>query len=128
LEFDNVVVNIFDRLSILSGRPSLVALIGPFNRIESDTQTKQTAFMQEKSGEIWGRTPRGGIEPTVQAYAGALKKARRGIEFTTDTAPHPNSSPFEVRWYLTRTPGVLHRCAGGEDFACIVADIINMQP
>lgn len=105
-----------------------MASIGPFNRIESDTQTKETALKQEKSGEIWGRTPRGGIEPTVQAYAGTLKKAERGIEFTTDTIPHPNGSPFEARWYLTRTPGVLRRFEGGEEFACILADVKNMQP
>jgi len=102
--------------------------IGPFNRRESGTQTKATALKQVKSGEIWGRTPRYGIEPTVQAYAGLLRGNARGIEFKTDTAPHPNGSPFEARWYLTRTPGVLHRQEAGEDFACILAAVTNKQP
>jgi hypothetical protein len=83
--------------------------------------------MQAKSGEVWGRTPRGGLEPTVQAYIGPLEQ-RRGIEFFTDTAPHPNASPFEARWYLTRTPGVLLRQRNGEDFACVLASVKNMQP
>jgi hypothetical protein len=100
---------------------------GPFNRWESDTQTREIAALQEASGEVWGRTPRGGLEPTVQAYIGPLKN-RRGIEFTTEIAPHPNASPFEARWYLTRTPGVLLRQKEGEDFACILAIIKNMQP
>lgn len=102
-------------------------LIGPFNRWESTTQTKEHARLQEQSGEIWGRTPHHGFEPTVQAYVGPLKN-RRGIEFTTDTKPHPNYSPFEVRWYLTKTEGVSLRRKDGEDFACILADVKNMQP
>lgn len=105
-----------------------VASIGPFHRIESDTQTKATALKQEKTGEVWGRTPRGGMEPTVQAYTGSLDKSDRGIEFTTDTAPHRSSSPFQARWYMTRTPGVQRRYEEGEEFACILADIKNMQP
>jgi hypothetical protein len=100
---------------------------GPFCRWELATQTREVSLLQEKSGEVWGRTPRGGLEPTVQAYIGTLKN-RRGIEFNTDTAPHPNASPFEARWYLTRTPGVLLRQSGGDDFACIRANVKNMQP
>ena len=103
--------------------------MGPFNRRETpDTQTKETARKQEQSGEIWGRTPRGGLEPTVQAYAGSLGRNQRGIEFTTGTMPHPNGSPFEARWYLTLTPGVQLRRQNGEDFACILANVNNMQP
>lgn len=62
----------------------------------------------------------------MQAYAGYIG-SNRGIEFTTGIPPHPNSSPFEVRWYLTRTPGVLKRCHNGEVFACILANIKNCQ-
>lgn len=102
--------------------------LGPFNRRESETQTKETALKQVRSGEIWGRTPQYGIEPTVQAYAGLLRGNDRGIEFTTEIAPHPNGSPFEARWYLTRTPGVLRREKAGEEFACILAAITNKQP
>ena len=104
-----------------------VVLLGPFCRWESDTQTREVARLQQQSGEIWGRTPRGGMEPTVQAYPFPLAADRRGIEFTTDTTPHPNGSPYEIRWYLIRTPGVLLRQKDGEDFACILADVENRQ-
>ena len=102
-------------------------LLGPFNRRESPTQTREDAREQVRSSEIWGRTPRNGVEPTVQAYAGPLRSGR-GIEFTTETAPHPNGSPFEVRWYMTRTPGALRRYRDGEEFACILATVRNLQP
>jgi hypothetical protein len=106
-----------------------VAAIDQFNRRETpDTQTPEIAKQQVASGEIWGRTPKnGGFEPTVQAYAGPLKNGR-GIEFTTDIAPHPNGSPFEVRWYMTRTPGVQRRYRDGEEFACILVIVTNLQP
>jgi hypothetical protein len=105
-----------------------VSAKGPFFRRETPrTQTASLALMQVVTGEIWGRTPRGGMEPTVQAYAGSIGN-QRGIEFTTETAPHPNGSPFEARWYLHRTAGVLRRCQGGEEFACILAIVKNCQP
>lgn len=103
-------------------------IVGFFFRLESPTQTTETAKLQEKSQEVWGRTPRWGFEPTVQAYAGRLLANRRGIEFTTETMPHPNGSPLEARWYLTRTPGVVLRQHKGEDFACIYATVENHQP
>ncbi len=103
--------------------------LGQFNRRENDkTQPKSLASVQVASGEVWGRTPRYGLEPAVQAYTGKLKNNRRGIEFTTLIDPHPDGSPFEVRWYLTATPGVEYRCKDGEDFACIKAVVKNMQP
>jgi hypothetical protein len=100
-----------------------------FSRIESPTQTAEDAVNQVVSGEIWGGVPRNGMCPTVQAYAGALN-CRRGIEFTTKISPEPNgSSPFEVRWYLDKTAGVVHRVnPKGEDMACIPAVVTNMQP
>jgi hypothetical protein len=100
---------------------------GIFFRLESPTQTPAIAVLQVRSGEIWGKTPRGGFEPTVKAYAGRLM-ARRGIEFTTQIKPHPNSAPHEVRWYLRRTPGVELRRKNGEDYACIKAVVDNHQP
>ena len=63
------------------------------------------------------------MEPTVQAYAGSLSQAERGIEFTTATPPHPNGSPFEARWYLRRTPGVVRRWDGVDEFACVLANV-----
>jgi hypothetical protein len=102
--------------------------LGQFNRRESPTQTATTALQQVVSGEIWGRTARGGLGPVVQAYTGKLDNYR-GIEFTTMVDPHPSTgSPFEVRWYLHLTNGVELRCANGEDFACIIAAVTNMQP
>lgn len=88
-------------------RETKVPDYGPFNRRETDIQTPELAKEQVATGEVWGLTPsNGGMEPTVQAYAGRLRLPhKRGIEFTTDILPHPNASPFEVRWYMTKTPG-----------------------
>jgi hypothetical protein len=104
-----------------------MAIFGIFYRLESSTQTPADAVLQERSGEIWGKTPRYGFEPAVKAYAGRLVR-RRGIEFTTEIAPHPTGSPLEAYWYLTRTPGVELRQKDGEDYACIKAVVDNLQP
>lgn len=105
-----------------------MSVYGPFNRRETPTtQTPELALKQVTSGEIWGRTPRGGLGLTVQAYPGTLIN-HRGIEFTTAIAPHPFSSPNEARWYLGHTPGVQLRRLGGEDYACITAVVKNLQP
>lgn len=107
---------------------------GPFHRKENQvTQTRADAIEQCRSGEIWGRVPQNGFCLTVQAYAGQLRNNYRGINFTTDTEPAPNgvldrNSPYDVRWYLGITPGVLKRVSDGEDFACIRADVVNCQP
>ena len=102
--------------------------LGQFNRRENPrTQPKSLAPIQVTSGEVWGRTPLGGLEPTVQAYTGELK-GQRGINFVTSVDPHPDDSPLEVRWYLTQTPGVELRHKDGEEFACIKAVVTNMQP
>lgn len=103
-------------------------IVGHFFRLESSTQTAHVAVLQERSGEVWGKTPQGGMEPTVQAYAGRLRAGVRGIEFTTETMPHPNGSPFEARWYLSKTPGVVPRHKNGVDYACVYADVDNYQP
>lgn len=104
-----------------------VAVVGPFCRWESPTQTRQDACEQERTGELWGRTPQNGFVPAAQAYPFPLAVNQRGIEFTTSTAPHPNGSPYEIRWYLGQTPGVLLRQKNGEDFACILANVKNIQ-
>ena len=103
---------------------------GPFHRLEyPGGQTWETACKQVVSGEIWGTTPRnGGMEPTVQAYPNRLPAGERGIQFTTGIKPHPNGSPFELRWYLSHTPGVQSRYLNGDEVACITADVINLQP
>lgn len=104
-------------------------MVGPFHRLESDTQSAQTALLQLASSEIWGKTARGGFTPSVKAYAGDIPAMRRGIVFSTAIDPNPNGSPLEFRWYLGTTAGVLER--RGEDdeqFACITANITNRQP
>lgn len=100
---------------------------GLFRRVETQLQTAADAVVQVQTGEVWGSVPFGGMEPTVQAYIGPLG-TRRGIEFTTDTNPHPGGTPLEARWFLTQTPGVLARTKLGKDYACILADVINKQP
>jgi hypothetical protein len=101
---------------------------GRYNRRESPTQTPATALQQVASGEVWGRTPRNGLGPAVQAYRGDLQ-SRRGINFTTIIDPHrTEASPFEVRWYLNIDDGVEHRSKDGEDFACVKAVVTNLQP
>jgi hypothetical protein len=100
-----------------------------FKRLESRTQTATDAVEQVRSGEVWGGVARGGLEPAVKAYTGHLN-GRRGIEFTTPVAPHQSaSSPLEVRWYLTKTPGVMAKYNEfGEEMACIKAQVSNYQP
>ena len=87
--------------------------LGQFNRRENDkTQPKSLAPIQVASGEVWGRTRKNGFEPAVQAYTGKLKNSR-GIDFVTLIDPHPDGSPFEVSWYLTKAQGVEFRCKDG---------------
>jgi hypothetical protein len=106
-----------------------VAALGPFHRVETRFQTKEIARLLQLSGEIWGRTAKWSFGPSVKAYPAALRGGRRGIEFSTNTAPYPDgSAPNEIRWYLNLTPGVQLRKESGEDFACILADVNNMQP
>lgn len=100
-----------------------------FYRVENDsTQTKETAILQVKSGEIWGTEGRVNFTPTVKAYPGNIPSSRRGIQFTTDIAPHDQSAPNWVNWYYPDTPGVQHRHKDGKDYACITAVVENFQP
>ncbi|WP_214409289.1 polymorphic toxin-type HINT domain-containing protein [Sphaerisporangium fuscum] len=77
---------------------------GPFHRIETDSQPVEAARMQVESQEMWGRTPAGGLAPTVQAYHGPLPEGARGIEFYTTVRPYAFNGP-DVRWY-EGMPGV----------------------
>ena len=101
---------------------------GPFHRRESPTQTPKDALVQVASGEIWGKAARGSDLPAVKAYNGGLPPGERGINFETAVAPHHLGTPFESKWYLNLTAGVLHRMKDGIDFAAIPADIKNLQP
>lgn len=100
--------------------PAVTTAAQTFHRLENaSTQTPATAAAQQASGEIWGRTPRGGMEPTVQAYAGPLPQGARGVEFTTDVPPSAvNTMNGEARWYQS-APGVESRTANGNDYAAI---------
>lgn len=80
-----------------------------YHKVETTTQTPETAAMQQRSGEIWGKEPRlGGLGPSVNAYVGPLPAGARGIEFTTSIPPG-SALPFPgglARWYGDRQPGV----------------------
>ena len=94
---------------------------GVFHRNEATYQTKEIAAVQVKTREIWGRTPKNGFKPTVQAYQASAVKQTRRIEFSTDVKPGA-VSPFEAWWYLEEE-GVETRQKNGENFACIGVDI-----
>ena len=89
-----------------------------YHRIESPTQTVRTAFSQRHSGEVWGRTPRGGHRPVVQAYLGPLPAGRDGIEFTARVPPGPLAPPGHAEW---REPVVPTRWVSGTEYAILGA-------
>ena len=74
------------------------ARYGPFYRLESSTQTPETARLQQEAGEIWGTAPRSSDIPAVQAYDGPLPAGVRGVEFYTDVSPDPGMPPRMVYW------------------------------
>ncbi len=74
-----------------------------YHRLESPTQTAEHARLQEVSGELWGRAPRGSNIPAAQAYIGPLPAGRRGIEFSTTVQPDPNKPPGQAFWTGPRT-------------------------
>lgn len=77
--------------------------------------------MQQISGQLWGKAPRWGSDPVVQAIDGALSEGARGLEFWTDVEPVSwrNTFPGYVNWRLG-TPGVIpFEGADGADWARI---------
>lgn len=76
-----------------------------FHRLESGTQTAETAAKQRRSGAVWGRPNRGSDMPSVDAYEGPLPSGKRGIEFETSVTPNRGSPPGRARWYGDR-PGL----------------------
>ena len=52
--------------------------------------------MQE-SGELWGKIPRGGMEPVVQAFAGPLGD-KVGVEFYSSVEPYRDTPPSIAEW------------------------------
>lgn len=72
---------------------------GPYHRLANPiTQSRRTAIKQLKSLEVWGFTPRGGTQPTAQAYEGPLPPDRAGIEFLVAQPPDYTKMSGEVRW------------------------------
>lgn len=100
---------------------------GVFHRNEATYQTAEDARLQEETRELWGRTPKNGLGPAVQAYQSAGIKQPRRLEFNTNVKPGAES-PFEAWWYLNLTSGVEAREKDGETFACIPIDVVcNLQ-
>lgn len=99
---------------------------GVFHRNEATHQTREVAELQVKTQEIWGRTPKDGFAPTVQAYRPLGVKQGRRIEFSTDVKPGAES-PYEAWWYLGGA-NVEERIKDQELFACIPVEIsLNTQ-
>jgi hypothetical protein len=73
-----------------------------YHRLETSTQTRHTAALQQASGEIWGTYDRtaGGRSPfpSVDAFVGALPAGAKGVEFSSDVPPDRNSPPRLARW------------------------------
>jgi hypothetical protein len=87
-----------------------------YHRIESPTQSFATALRQRDSGEIWGRVPRAGFTPVVQAYVGDLPVSRDGIEFTTDIPPELLCPPGQAEW---RPPRISQMTYQGIEYAVL---------
>ena len=106
----------------------------PFHRLESPTQTPADAKLQDSSKEIWGKPASNTAQsnlPCVKAYRGILPSGQRGVEFETPIVPQRGSgTPFEARWYLNFTNGVLQRTdAAGTVYAAIsLSRFVNGQP
>ena len=94
---------------------------GVFHRNEATYQTVEDANLQIESQEMWGRTPKYGFTPTVQAWKPLGIRQDRRIEFSTDAKPRAET-PFEAWWYKD-DPDVQIRIKDGETLACISVHI-----
>lgn len=113
--------------SLGPNKRGIVKTLSTYHRNEASYQTAEDAELQVASSEIWGRAPKNGLGPTVQAYRDGAIKQKRRLEFTTEVKAG-SESPFEAWWYLEITPGVEKRERDGEVFACIAVDVIrNLQ-
>jgi len=82
--------------------------ISTYHRFTSSTQTLEDIEKQIESLEIWGKAPNNVYKsdiPKVKAFIGKLPKGKKGIEFTTDVPPDPNTPPYLATWSGNR-PGV----------------------
>ena len=82
--------------------------ISTYHRLVSSSQTLEDIKKQIESLEIWGKAPHNVYKsdiPKVKAFIGKLPKGKKGIEFTTDVPPDPNTPPYLATWSGNR-PGV----------------------
>lgn len=100
---------------------------GPYHRLANPrTQSRETSEKQVLTGQIWGRTPRGGREPQVQAYSGPLPEGRSGVEFAAPIPPHYEKMSGEVRW--SAVPGSPHVWLDPSgEFAILEVTIIRVR-
>ncbi len=90
----------------------MAAVANLFHRLESSTQTRAVAKLQQGSCELWGGPANSSI-PSAKAYRNFLPAGRRGIEFTTIAAPCAgHGTPFEARWYYPQNPMVRRNSLG----------------
>ena len=80
-----------------------------YHRFKSPTQTEADIQQQIQSLEIWGQAAHNVYQsniPKVKAFVGQLPPNKKGIEFTTDVTPDPNTPPYLATWSGNR-PGVV---------------------
>lgn len=96
-----------------------------YHRLESPTQSPEVAALQQATGEIWGTTSFGGIEPAVKAYRGPLPTGARGIEFVTGippTSPHGRIADWRVG-----RPGISVRIVDGKEYAILAPVVVTLN-
>ena len=78
---------------------------------------------------LWGRVPRGGKCPTVQAYFGPLPPGVAGIEFVTPIRPQQVGLPagFGANWYYDDTAFVGLLPVADVDYAVIPIVVTKVQ-
>ncbi|MDJ0897736.1 MAG: hypothetical protein QNJ55_02915 [Xenococcus sp. MO_188.B8] len=72
-----------------------------YYRVQTPTQTEQDIEMQINSLEIWGKAAQNVFQsdiPKVKAYVGKIPEGKKGIEFTTNIPPDPNTPPHLAYW------------------------------
>jgi hypothetical protein len=83
--------------------------ISTYYRFFSPTQTQEDIQKQVDSLEVWGKPAHNFYQsdiPKVKAFVGKLPQGKKGIEFTTNIAPDPNTPPYLATWSGDR-PGVV---------------------
>lgn len=82
--------------------------ISTYHRFFSPSQTTEDLEKQIQSLEIWGQPARNFYQssiPKVKAFVGNLPPGKKGLEFTTNVPPDPNTPPYLATWSGER-PGI----------------------